>query len=432
MQYLKPLALVACLLFAALPLAAAGSETGDAASPADPPMLTTLDPSYSVAELELLASPLTLEQLEAEAEKWQGLVQQAMTKVASLKVAEMSAEGERSAQLLKAINDAGVERNLLIEKARVVVESMELKGAAPEVIDGYRKYLSGALAAEFKATDLRTTISQALDWAASREGGIGFMLRGLGIIAALVVLWIVARLVRGLAARGIRRMSRLSRLLQDFLLKVVFWLAFLVGLLIVLSALGVNITPLFAVVGGASFILAFAMQETLGNLAAGLMIMINKPFDVGDLINTNGILGKVEAVSIVSTTVRTVDNQVVILPNSSVWGSIITNVTVSPTRRVDLVFGIGYGDDIEKAGAVLERVVRAHPMVLDDPEPIIQVNELADSSVNFVVRPWAETENYWQVYWDLTRQVKQAFDAEGISIPFPQRDVHFYREAPET
>jgi small conductance mechanosensitive channel len=395
-------------------------------------MLTTLDPSYSVAELELLASPLTLEQLEAEAEKWQDLVQQAMTKVASLKVAEMSAEGERSAQLLKAINEAGVERNLLIEKARVVVESMELKGAAPEVIDGYRKYLSGALAAEFKATDLRTTMSQALDWAASREGGIGFMLTGLGIIAALVVLWIVARLVRGLAARGIRRMSRLSRLLQDFLLKVVFWLAFLVGLLIVLSALGVNITPLFAIVGGASFILAFAMQETLGNLAAGLMIMINKPFDVGDLINTNGILGKVEAVSIVSTTVRTVDNQVVILPNSSVWGSIITNVTVSPTRRVDLVFGIGYGDDIEKAGAVLERVVLAHPMVLDDPEPIIQVNELADSSVNFVVRPWAETENYWQVYWDLTRQVKQAFDAEGISIPFPQRDVHFYREAPET
>ena len=178
--------------------------------------------------------------------------------------------------------------------------------------------------------------------------------------------------------------------------------------------------------------MALAANARAARLAAGLMIMINKPFDVGDLINTNSVLGKVESVSIVSTTVRTIDNQVVILPNSSVWGSIITNVTVSPTRRVDLVFGIGYGDDIDKASSVLERVVRAHPMVLEDPEPVIKVHELADSSVNFVVRPWAETENYWQVYWDLTRQVKQAFDAEGITIPFPQRDVHFYRETPES
>ena len=432
MNLSKPITLLAVMLFAALPLAAAEAEKAGAAEPLDVPMRTTLEPSYTIGELELLSAPLTLEQLEKEAARWQQLVQEAMTKVASLKVAELGAEGERAAQLREAINVAAAERNALIDKARVVVAAMELKGADPEVVKGYKKYLSGALAAELKATDFETTVSQALDWAASREGGIGFMFKAAGIAMALVVLWIVARLVRNLSARGIRRMTRVSLLLQEFLLKVVFWLAFVVGLLIVLSALGVNITPLFAVVGGASFILAFAMQETLGNLAAGLMIMINKPFDVGDLINTNGILGKVESVSIVSTTVRTIDNQVVILPNSSVWGSIITNVTVSPTRRVDLVFGIGYGDDIDKASAVLERVVREHPLVLDDPEPVIQVHELADSSVNFVVRPWTKTEDYWTVHWDLTRQVKQAFDAEGITIPFPQRDVHLYRAAPET
>ena len=170
------------------------------------------------------------------------------------------------------------------------------------------------------------------------------------------------------------------------------------------------------------------MQETLGNLAAGLMIMINKPFDVGDLVDTNGILGEVEAVSIVSTTVRTLDNQVVILPNSAVWGSIITNVTVSPIRRVDMVFGIGYGDDIETANKVLEDIVAAHPKILADPEPNIKVHELADSSVNFICRPWTKTEDYWDVYWDLTRQAKEKFDAAGVSIPFPQRDVHLYKE----
>jgi len=158
------------------------------------------------------------------------------------------------------------------------------------------------------------------------------------------------------------------------------------------------------------------------------MIMINKPFDVGDLVDTNGVVGEVEAVSIVSTTVRTLDNQVVILPNSQVWGSIITNVTVSPVRRIDMVFGIGYQDDIGTATTVLEGLVRDHPLVLEDPEPRIAVHELADSSVNFICRPWTKTDDYWTVYWDLTRAVKEGFDAAGVSIPFPQSDVHLYSE----
>jgi small conductance mechanosensitive channel len=231
------------------------------------------------------------------------------------------------------------------------------------------------------------------------------------------------------AARGIRRISNLSFLMQEFLLKVIFWLFFAIGLMIFLSLFGVNITPLFAVLGGASFILAFAMQETLGNLAAGLMIMINKPFDVGNLIDTNGIMGEVEAVSIVSTTVRTLDNRRIILPNSKVWGSIITNVTVSSKRRVDLVFGISYGDDIETASKVLEELVARHPLVLDEPEPNIKLHELGDSSVNFICRPWVRTEDYWTVHWDLTRQAKEGLEAAGITIPFPQRDVHLFQES---
>ena len=226
-----------------------------------------------------------------------------------------------------------------------------------------------------------------------------------------------------------RRIPNLSMLLRGFLTMVVYWLTITVGLMIVLAALGVNITPLFALVGGATFIIAFAMQDTLGNLAAGLMIMINRPFDEGDYVAVAGVGGTVRKVSIVSTQVTTPDNQVIVIPNSKVWGDVITNVTASDTRRVDMVFGISYEDSIETAQKVLEDVVTAHPKVLSDPAPLIRVNQLAESSVSFIARPWVRAEDYWTVYWDLTRQVKEAFDANGLTIPFPQTEMRIKGEA---
>ena len=183
-----------------------------------------------------------------------------------------------------------------------------------------------------------------------------------------------------------RSIPNLSMLLRGFLTMVVYWLTIAVGLMIVLAALGVNITPLFALVGGATFIIAFAMQDTLGNLAAGLMIMINRPFDEGDYVAVAGVGGTVRKVSIVSTQVTTPDNQVIVIPNSKVWGDVITNVTASNTRRVDMVFRIAYEDSIETAQKVLENVVTAHPKVLSNPAPLIRVNQLAESSVSFIVR----------------------------------------------
>ena len=424
-KFFVPLLVALWAVSATVPLVAQDAEA--TAPEIDYALRKELSAEHSVEELRLLVTPLTLEQLQTEADRWQGLLQDQMTRIANLKVAALNAEGEEATRLHEAINEATHERNKLIGKASVIADSMELKGAAPEVLEPYRNYISGALASEFQATDAVTLFSQVFDWVASREGGVNFLVKAALIVGVVFLLVFIARLVQSLAARGIRRVSQLSKLMQDFLARAVFWLAFVIGLLIALSLFGVNITPLFAVVGGASFILAFAMQETLGNLASGMMIMINKPFDVGDLVDTNGVLGEVEAVSIVSTTVRTMDNQVVILPNSSVWGSIITNVTVSPIRRVDMVFGIGYADDIDTAMGVLQELVASHPKVLEEPAPNIRVHELADSSVNFICRPWAKTENYWEVYWDLTRQVKEGFDAAGVSIPFPQRDVHLYK-----
>jgi len=157
-------------------------------------------------------------------------------------------------------------------------------------------------------------------------------------------------------------------------------------------------------------------------------MMVYRPFDIGDVINVAGIQGSVKSMNLVSTTIATPDNRLMVIPNNSIWGDVITNVTASDTRRVDMTFGIGYGDDITKAQKIIEDILSTHPLVLNDPAPVVKLNELADSSVNFVCRPWVNTSDYWDVYWDVTRAVKDKFDAEGISIPYPQTDVHIIKE----
>jgi len=196
---------------------------------------------------------------------------------------------------------------------------------------------------------------------------------------------------------------------------------------VALSMLEINIGPLLAAIGAAGFIVGFALQGTLSNFAAGIMILVYRPYDIGDLVDIGGTFGTVEAMTIVSTTLRKLDNQKVIVPNNKIWGDIVTNVTGTSKRRVDMMFGIGYSDDIAKAQKILEEILANHEAILKDPEPVVRVHELGDSSVNFVVRPWVETDNYWDVYWDITRSVKERFDAEGVSIPFPQRDVHLHQ-----
>ena len=196
------------------------------------------------------------------------------------------------------------------------------------------------------------------------------------------------------------------------------------------SQLGIQLGPLLAGLGVAGFIIGFALQDTLSNFASGMMILIYRPFDVGDLIEAGGVTGKVSEMSLVSTTVLTVDNQKLVVPNNKIWGDVIRNVTAQKMRRIDMTFGIGYSDDIAHAERVLAEIVQCEERVLADPEPVIRLHTLGESSVDFVVRPWVRTADYWEVYWDITRKVKERFDAEGISIPFPQRDVHLIREAP--
>jgi small conductance mechanosensitive channel len=384
------------------------------------------DPNIPLEVLELRLVPLTADELAQLAAIWQDRARAAAQAVIDTSLEIRAAAGAEAEALRKERLALVEERDLIFEKASAVISSLEAKGGDPAEVEAMRGYLAAVIDAGHSQLTLQEFTDGLLNWLASPDGGLAIAFRVAVIAGSFFVLLIVARIVRAWVRRAVDRTPQLSNLLSGFLVMLAYWLTVAFGLMFVLALLGVNITPLFALVGGASFIIAFAMQETLGNLAAGLMIMINRPFDEGDYVQVAGLGGTIKHVSVMSTTVTTPDNQVITIPNSKVWGDVITNVTASDTRRVDLVFGISYGDSIERAQTVLEEVVASHPLVLEDPAPNIRVSELADSSVNFIVRPWTKTSDYWTVYWDLQRAVKEAFDANGISIPFPQTDMHLH------
>jgi small conductance mechanosensitive channel len=254
--------------------------------------------------------------------------------------------------------------------------------------------------------------------------------KGFDLIAAVVIL-VVGRIIIGILTGVIHRQMT-KRKADETLVKFLVSLT-KIGLMtfVVIAAirqLGVETNSFVAIIGAAGLAVGFALQGTLANFAAGVMLIIFKPFKVGDYVEGGGSAGTVDAIQIFNTVLKTPDNKKVIIPNSKMTGDNITNYSAMEQRRIDMVFGIGYDDDIRKAKATLERIVGEDDRILKDPAPTVAVSELADSSINFVVRPWVKTSDYWAVYFDVTEKVKLTFDAEGISIPFPQRDVHLYEE----
>ena len=195
----------------------------------------------------------------------------------------------------------------------------------------------------------------------------------------------------------------------------------------VASMVGIATTSFIAIIGAAGLAIGLALQGSLGNFAGGVLILIFKPFKVGDTIEAQGYLGAVAEISILYTIVNTFDNRRIVIPNGSLSNATLVNVSYYDTRRCDMTFGIAYGDDIDKARAVIKQLLNEDERVLPEPEPRISVGSLGDNSVNIIVRPWTKTDDLWPVYWDMHERVKKAFDKEGITIPFPQRDVHLYK-----
>jgi len=249
---------------------------------------------------------------------------------------------------------------------------------------------------------------------------------GISIVMALAI-FIIGKFVVGVLVNVSKKLmikAKVDSILVNFIGSIVKTVLLLFVVIAALDQLGIDTTSLIALIGAAGLAIGLALQGTLQNLASGVMLIIFRPFRDGDFIEAAGISGVVEQIGIFSITMRTGDNREVIIPNGAVYGGTITNNSRRSTRRVDMVFGIGYDDDLKKAKAILIRILSEDDRVLKDPAPLVAVAELADSSVNFNVRPWCATADYWSVYFDTHEKVKLTFDAEGISIPYPQMDIH--------
>lgn len=268
-------------------------------------------------------------------------------------------------------------------------------------------------------TGAETTVDRIIDVLA---------IYGMKVIAAILILviglWLAGRL-RSLFAMLLR-----TRGVEDTLVSFFSSLAHgaLVAFIVIaaISKLGINTTSFAAVIAAAGLAVGLALQGSLSNFAAGVLLIIFKPFKIGDFVSAGGETGGVEEIGLLTTTLKTPDSKKIIVPNSSALGGSITNFSGYPTRRIDMVIGVSYSDDLDKVKAILEEVLAADERILKDPTPQVAVAELNSSSVDFVVRPWVEGADFWAVKFDFIKAIKERFDAEGISIPFPQRDVHLF------
>jgi small conductance mechanosensitive channel len=246
----------------------------------------------------------------------------------------------------------------------------------------------------------------------------------LAIVTLIIGLWVIRLFVKGLGKTMERSKTDVS--LQKFLMSLIEILLKVMLVISVASMVGIQMTSFIAILGAAGLAVGLALQGSLANFAGGVLVLLFRPFKVGDFIDGAGHMGTVHEIQIFNTVLKTPDNKTIVIPNGALSNSSITNFSTEPTRRVDMTFGIGYSDDILKAKGILEALLKDDSRVLNDPAPVVVVSELGDSSVNFTVRAWCNSSDYWGIYFDMQEKVKLEFDKQGVSIPFPQQDVHLY------
>jgi small conductance mechanosensitive channel len=265
-------------------------------------------------------------------------------------------------------------------------------------------------------------------WRKAQEIGLEFGPRILAGLAILVGGWIAVRIVRAILKRLMTK-ARLEPTVVGFIANLAYILMMAIIIITALGQVGVATSSFVALIGATGLAVGFALQGSLSNFAAGVMIIFFRPFKVGDVIEGGGATGIVEEIQVFATVLNTADNKRIIVPNAALTSGNIVNYTANPRRRVDLVFGIGYADDTAKAKEVVREILDRHPLVLKAPAPEVVVGQLGDSAVNLYVRPWVKTTDYWTVQFEVTEAVKNTFDRQGISIPYPQRDVHLHQVA---
>lgn len=264
------------------------------------------------------------------------------------------------------------------------------------------------------------------------ELAVAYGFQVLGAIAVLIVGLLLARWLPNLVRRACERRPQIDPTLTPFFTKLTKILVLLVTLMAVLQNVGINIASFLAVAGAIGLGVGLALKDTLADLAAGIVLLVLRPFGVGDFIEAGGTMGSVTEISFFATQLKAPDGTFTLVPNSKIWGDVIHNKTVNPTRRIDLTVGIGYGEDMDQAVAVAREVVAAEPRVLPDPEPLVAVTNFGDSSVELLVRVWTTTADWWPAQLDLRKRLKERLDEAGVEIPFPQRDLHVHWSSPPT
>ncbi len=395
--------------------------------------VTTININVDTTELEFALVPLIKSEVEVELQAWLLILKEQATRVSEIEIL-VSQEQKKikipkkvvnklstSVENLPALKEA---KSAALERFIIVLNNFALKGGDSSELRLYANAIEG------QSVDLSDTNAALLTiqaWLKSKEGGLLWLGNTIKFFIAIFIIYLLSFLASKATKAMLSRSKTVSKLLKEFIQTSIRRVILAIGFLVSLSLLEINVGPVLALIGAAGLVIGLALQSTLSNFASGMLILIYRPYDIGDVIEIDGVTGIVHSMTLLSTAIKTYDNQHLIVPNNNVWGNTITNVTGSKTRRVDLVFGIGYDDDMAKAQRIIEQVLKDHELVLSDPKPNVKVHELADSSVNFICRPWVETAHYWDVYWDITRQVKEQFDLQGITIPFPQRDVHIHQ-----
>ncbi len=258
------------------------------------------------------------------------------------------------------------------------------------------------------------------------EWGSTFGIKLIAAIAILVIGRMIAKGIRKLIVKVMHK-REVDKTISSFISSLTFSVLLVFVILAALSQLGIQTTSFMAVIGAAGLAIGLALQGSLSNFASGFLIILFKPFKVGDYVEAGGVSGTISKISVFTTEINSVDNKKIIVPNSQIMNGTITNYTAEKTRRVDLVLGVSYESDLKKVKDILMGIIQKHKLILKDPEPFVRLAEMAESSLNFKVRVWTKTEDYWTVYFDLTEQAKEEFDKNGLNIPFPQMDVHLIK-----
>jgi small conductance mechanosensitive channel len=332
--------------------------------------------------------------------------------------AEQAAEAKAEVKsvLLEDLTRLREERIALIDRANVVLDELAAKGGD---VDLQRKYLKAVSGIQVEVSDTAAAWAAITGWLASSEGGLRHARNFAICVGTILGAWLLARLAGKLVRRSVAAAKGMTDLMQEFLAKAVRTLILVIGVMIGISALEINVSPLLAAIGGLALVVAFALQGALSNFASGILILAYHPFDVGDDVTAAGVSGKVRSMNMLSTQLVTADNRLLTVPNNQVWGSVITNSTGAETRRVDLSLDVLPGLDALRVQAALEESVRRHALVLPDPEPVVRLHEIGHLATKLICRAWTKSENYWTVYWDITRTASDLLTQAARRPPEP-------------